>query len=55
MIATEQEPKYTPVTMAGKTFAALLAFFLVGTANVALTFFIGSTLGTLLRAGLNRL
>ena len=55
MIATAQGPTMTPVTCAGKIFAAFMAFLSVGFVVTALGFLLGPFLGTLWKIGVMRL
>ena len=55
MLATAQGPTFTPVTPAGKLFAAAMAFVSVGTVVAALGFLFGPFFGRLWRVGVERL
>ena len=54
MIATAQGPSQTPVTPAGKLFAALMEFASIGTVVAAAGFLFGPFLGQLWRIGHER-
>ena len=51
LIATAEGPAATPVTSAGKIFAAVMAFFSIGAAITAITFTFGPLFGAILRVG----
>lgn len=51
MIATAQGPAYTPVTPAGKLFAAVMAYLSVGTVVAALGFLFGPFFAMVWKAG----
>lgn len=51
MIATAQGPSVAPVTVAGKLFAALMAYVSVGSVVAALGFFFGPFFGQLWHLG----
>jgi len=51
MIATAQGPSVAPVTVAGKLFAALMAYISVGSVVAALGFFFGPFFGQLWHLG----
>jgi len=51
MIATAQGPSTAPVTVAGKLFAALMAYVSVGSVVAALGFFFGPFFGQLWHLG----
>jgi voltage-gated potassium channel len=55
MLATGQGPNYTPVTVGGKIFAALLAFVSVGIVITALVFLFGPFFGAVLRSGMEKI
>ena len=55
MIATGQGPNYTPATVPGKIFAAVLAFVSVGTVIAALVFLFGPFFGAVLRSGVDKI
>ncbi len=55
MLATAQGPAVTPATVAGKVFAALMAFVSVGTVVAALGFIFGPFFGTVWRMGVERI
>ncbi|MBF0595277.1 MAG: hypothetical protein HQL22_09970 [Candidatus Omnitrophica bacterium] len=54
MIATAQGPTFTPVTAAGKIFAALMAFVAVGVVVTSVGFLFGPFLGQLWHIGAER-
>jgi len=51
MLSTGQGPNYTPATVAGKVFAAIMAFVAIGIVISALIFVFGPFFGYLLRMG----
>ncbi len=51
MIATGQGPFYTPVTVSGKIFIALMSFISVGAGVAALGFLLGPFMGQLMHIG----
>ena len=55
MIATAQGSDFTPATVAGKLFAALMAFLSVGTVVAALGFLFGPFMGKLWKIGAERI
>ncbi len=52
LLATAEGPPATPATVAGKIFAAVMAFFSIGAAISAITFTFGPLFGTALKAGI---
>jgi len=54
MLATAQGPTISPSTVAGKLFAAAMAFFSVGTVVAALGFIFGPFFGMLWRVGVKK-
>ncbi len=55
MIATAQGPVVVPATIAGKLFAAVMAFVSVGTVVAALGFLFGPFFGQMWRIGVDKL
>ena len=55
MLATAQGPASTPVTLAGKLFASLMAFVSVGTVVASLGFLFGPFFGAVWRVGVQRI
>ncbi len=53
LLATAEGPAATPATVAGKVFAAVMAFFSIGAAISAITFTFGPLFGTALKVGIH--
>jgi len=53
LLATAEGPAATPATVAGKIFAAFMAFFSIGAAISAITFTFGPLFGTALKVGIH--
>src|SRR5712692_9112673 len=51
LLATAEGPAQAPVTVGGKIFASVMAFFSIGAAISAITFTFGPLLGSVLKEG----
>ncbi len=51
LLATAEGPAQAPVTVAGKVFASIMAFFSIGAAISAITFTFGPLFGSILKEG----
>ena len=51
LLATAEGPAQAPVTVGGKIFASVMAFFSIGAAISAVTFTFGPLFGSILREG----
>ena len=51
LLATAEGPAQAPVTVAGKIFASIMAFFSIGAAISAITFTFGPLFGSILKEG----
>lgn len=54
MIATAQGSAFTPISVGGKVFAAIMAFVSVGFVLTAMTFLIGPLMGRLFKVGFEK-